>query len=48
MLNPSLVLGEAYTKVKSITFKDLRERVRFYQNALKNFGIKKGDFVAGN
>ncbi len=40
-------LGEAFTQIKSTTFKNLRERVRLYQNALKNLKIQKGDCVAG-
>lgn len=39
--------GEAFKKVKSISFKNLRERVRIYQNALRLFGVKKSDVVAG-
>lgn len=39
--------GEAFTTIKSITFKQLRDRVRLYQLALRKMGIKKGDRVAG-
>jgi acetoacetyl-CoA synthetase len=39
--------GEAFTQVKSISFRDLKYRVKLYQLALKKSGVKKGDFVAG-
>lgn len=40
--------GEAFKSVKTITFKDLREKVRICQIALRNAGVTKGDCVAGN
>lgn len=39
--------GEAFKEVRTISFSDLRERVRKYQIALKNAGIQKGDRVVG-
>jgi acetoacetyl-CoA synthetase len=39
--------GEAFKSVKSITFKQLRQRVKLYQSALKHFGIQKSDIVVG-
>lgn len=39
--------GEAFSKTKSITFKDLRKRVGIYQKSLKKLGIKSGDVVVG-
>lgn len=39
--------GEAFEKVKSITFKQLRERVGVYQRRLKSLGVKSGDIVVG-
>lgn len=39
--------GENFTKVKSITFKELRERVGIYQRKLKQLGVKCGEIVTG-
>ncbi len=40
--------GEAFNQnIETITFKKLRDRVRIYQIALRNAGIKKGDRVVG-
>lgn len=39
--------GEAFKKVKSITFKELRDRVGIYQRKLKKLGVKSGDIVTG-
>jgi acetoacetyl-CoA synthetase len=39
--------GEAFKSVKTITFKDLREKVRVCQIALRKAGVLKGDCVAG-
>ena len=39
--------GEAFTKTRSITFKNLRSRVHLYQAKLKKLGIKRGDRVVG-
>jgi acyl-coenzyme A synthetase/AMP-(fatty) acid ligase len=39
--------GEAFTKTKSITFKNLRKRIKIYQANLKKLGIKRGDRVVG-
>jgi len=41
------LLGEAFSEIKSQTFKNLRERVRLYQNALKSLNVSKGDCVGG-
>jgi acetoacetyl-CoA synthetase len=40
--------GEAFTEIRSISYKDLKKRVKLYQSALRKCGVKKGDFVAGN
>ncbi len=40
--------GEYFNKSKSITFKELREKVRLCQIALKSHGVRKGDRVVGN
>jgi acetoacetyl-CoA synthetase len=39
--------GEAFKEVRTITFSDLRERVRKYQIALINAGLTQGDRVVG-
>lgn len=39
--------GESFTQIKSITFKQLRQRVGIYQRALKKLGVKCGDIVVG-
>jgi acetoacetyl-CoA synthetase len=40
-------IGEAFKKVKSITFKELRKRVKSFQAAMKSQGVQKGDIVVG-
>lgn len=40
--------GEAFSKVKSIKFSELRNQVKIVQNCLKSYGIQKNDVVVGN
>lgn len=39
--------GEAFSTIKSMTHKELRNQVRLYQSALRSFGIGRNDVVAG-